>query len=66
MLHVLLEEELYDATFARQWTNGAFLVRADTHQLLTAHDLSPAGQSDTCVVWDERSGGPVDYHPDRG
>ena len=66
MLHVLLEEELYDAAFARQWTNGAFLVRADTHQLLTAHDLSPARQPDTYVVWDERSGGPVDYHPDRG
>jgi anaerobic selenocysteine-containing dehydrogenase len=66
MIHVLLEEELYDAAFARDWTNGAFLVRADTHQLLTAQDLAPAGPPETYVVWDDRSGGPVDYHPDRG
>jgi anaerobic selenocysteine-containing dehydrogenase len=66
MIHVLLEEELYDAAFAREWTNGAFLVRADTHQLLTAQDLAPAGQPDTFVVWDGRSGGPVSYRADRG
>src|SRR4029453_6491173 len=58
MIHVLLEEELYNAAFARKWTNGAFLVRADTHQLLTAQDLAPAGQPDTFVVWDGWSGGP--------
>src|SRR6266540_4399274 len=66
MIHVLLEEELYDAAFARAWTNGTFLVRADTGQLLTAHDLSAARDPDTFVVWDEQSGGLVHYHADRG
>ena len=35
MIHVLLEEALYDEPFVREWTNGAFLVREDTQQLLT-------------------------------
>jgi anaerobic selenocysteine-containing dehydrogenase len=43
MLHVLLEEKLYDELFVRQWTNGSFLVRADTQQLLTEKDLSLSG-----------------------
>ena len=66
MIHVLLEEALYDAAFARDWTNGPFLVRADTHQLLTAQDLAPSGTPETFVVWDGRSGGPAHYHTDRG
>ncbi len=66
MIHVLLEEGLYDATFVRGWTNGAFLVREDTHQLLTEQDVAPSGHPETFVVWDCRSGGPADYHPERG
>jgi anaerobic selenocysteine-containing dehydrogenase len=66
MIHVLLEENLYDAAFARDWTNGAFLVREDTQQLLTAQDLAPSGHPETFVVWDDRRDGPVGYHPDRG
>src|SRR5262249_17313067 len=59
MLHVLLDEQLYDEHFVRQWTNGPFLVRTDTHQLLTAQDLAPSGNSETFIVWDGRSGGLV-------
>jgi len=66
MIHVLLEEELYDAPFVRAWTNGPFLVREDTHQLLMAQDLVASGKAGTFVVWDGRSGGPVGYHPGSG
>jgi anaerobic selenocysteine-containing dehydrogenase len=66
MIHVLLEEDLYDAAFVRAWTNGPFLVREDTQQLLTARDLAPSGPPETFVVWDERSAGPVGYHPTAG
>jgi anaerobic selenocysteine-containing dehydrogenase len=66
MIHVLLDEGLYDETFVREWTNGAFLVREDTQQLLTARDLSPAGTPETFFIWDGRSGGPVGYRADRG
>jgi anaerobic selenocysteine-containing dehydrogenase len=66
MIHVLLEEELYDENFVREWTNGAFLVRQDNQQLLTARDFSPSGDSETFFVWDDRSNGLVSYRADQG
>ena len=66
MIHVLFEEALYDVRFVRDWTNGPFLVRADTQQLLTAQDLAPTGHPETFVVWDEQSGGTVSYRADHG
>ena len=41
MIHVLLEENLFDADFARAWTNGPFLVRSDNNQLLTELTCEP-------------------------
>ena len=66
MIHVLLEEALYDVAFVRAWTNGPFLVREDTQQLLTERDLTPAGHPETFFAWDSRRAAPVAYHPDRG
>jgi anaerobic selenocysteine-containing dehydrogenase len=66
MIHVLFEEALYDERFVRDWTNGPFLVRADTQQLLTEQDLTPAGHSETFVVWDGRGGSTVSYRADQG
>jgi anaerobic selenocysteine-containing dehydrogenase len=66
MIHVLLEEVLYDAAFVRAWTNSPFLVREDTQQLLTECDLTSAGLPETFVAWDSRSAAPVAYRPDRG
>ena len=56
MIHVLLEENLFDADFARTWTNGPFLVRSDNNQLLTELDLIAGGDSRTHYVSDEGSG----------
>jgi anaerobic selenocysteine-containing dehydrogenase len=66
MIHVLLEERLYDAPFVREWTNGPFLLREDTAQLLTGQDLAPAGDPQSCLAWDRRDRGPVEYHADSG
>src|SRR5262249_32070790 len=66
MIHVLLDEGLYDADFVREWTNGALLVREDSGLLLTERDLSGAGPADTYFVWDQTSVGPVRYHAGRG
>jgi anaerobic selenocysteine-containing dehydrogenase len=66
MIHVLLDEALYDAAFVRDWTNGPFLVREDTQQLLMERDLTPAGHPETFVAWDSRRAAPVAYRPDRG
>jgi anaerobic selenocysteine-containing dehydrogenase len=66
MIHVLLEESLYDTAFVRVWTNGPFLVREDTQQLLTERDLTLAGHPEAFVAWDSRRAVPVAYHPERG
>jgi len=66
MIHVLLEEGLYDAAFVRDWTNGPFLVREDTQPLLTERDLAPAGHPETFCAWDSKSVAPVAYRPDHG
>ena len=66
MIHVLLDEGLYDAAFVREWTNGTLLVREDTQQLLTMRDLAPEGDPGTFVVWDAGTNAPAGYHPERG
>jgi anaerobic selenocysteine-containing dehydrogenase len=66
MIHVLLEEKVYDESFVREWTNGPFLVREDTQRLLTAQDLSTSGAPDSFVVWDSGRDAPVVYDPETG
>jgi anaerobic selenocysteine-containing dehydrogenase len=58
MIHVLLEENLFDAEFARHWTNGPFLVRCDNNRLLRQSDVHSAGSDDVYAIWDEQRGGP--------
>jgi anaerobic selenocysteine-containing dehydrogenase len=58
MIHVLIEENLFDADFVRRWTNGPFLSRCDNGQLLTDQDLVNGGNPNNYVIWDEPSAGP--------
>ena len=44
---VMIAEGWYDRDFIRDWSNGAFLVRADNGRLLTAADLSAVGSHAT-------------------
>jgi len=53
MIHCLMEESWYDASFARHWTNGAFLLNSETQKVVTEADLSSQGSPDRSVVWDE-------------
>ena len=43
MIHCLMEESWYDAAFARQWTNGPFLLNRETGKVVTEADLTPDG-----------------------
>jgi anaerobic selenocysteine-containing dehydrogenase len=68
MIHVLIEENLYDQEFTRAWTNAPYLVRADNGRLLTDQDLTAGGIPNTYVIWDERKSAPLaawqaDAHP---
>lgn len=56
MIHVLLEENLFDADFARTWTNAPFLIRSDNHQLLTEADIQTGGNPNAWMVCDEDEG----------
>ena len=66
LVHVLIEQSLYDEAFVREWTNGSFLLRADTGQVLTEGDLIPEGRSDRFVAWDELTEQPLIYDPATG
>jgi anaerobic selenocysteine-containing dehydrogenase len=66
LIHCLMEESWYDAAFARQWTNGTFLLNATTNEVVTEADLTPNGNSNLYVVWDESSNKPALYDPTSG
>jgi anaerobic selenocysteine-containing dehydrogenase len=58
MIHVLIEEKLFDEEFTRRWTSGSLLVRCDNNQLLTRRDLQISGDSNTYMVWNEQENAP--------
>jgi anaerobic selenocysteine-containing dehydrogenase len=58
MIHVLIEEKLFDEEFTRRWTNGPWLVRCDNNQLLTELDLQMCGDANTYMVWNEQENAP--------
>ena len=66
LIHAVIEEGWYDASFLRQWTNGTFLLRRDTGAALTEADLTTSGRPDRYVVWDETTEGPAIYDPASG
>jgi len=59
LLNVVVSEELYDREFVAKWTNGPFLVRRDTGELLTERDLDAGGSPERWMVWDRRRQTPV-------
>ncbi|MFC1846207.1 molybdopterin-dependent oxidoreductase [Chloroflexota bacterium] len=64
MINLMITRELYDKDFVRDWTNGPFLVRTDTNDLLTEKDLLARGNIKKYVVWDENSKSPKTYSPE--
>lgn len=63
LIHAVLEEGWYDASFLRQWTNAPFLLRSDNGAALTEADLTASGLSQRYVAWDEITEQPVIYDP---
>ncbi len=66
MIHCFMEESWFDAAFARQWTNGPFLLSAQTGKVLSEADLTADGSENRYVVWDEFKSQPVIYDPVSG
>jgi anaerobic selenocysteine-containing dehydrogenase len=66
LIHCLMEESWYDATFARQWTNGSFLLNLKTLSIVTEADLAPGGAGNRFLVWDGTANRPAVYDPATG
>ncbi|HWH78159.1 MAG TPA: molybdopterin-dependent oxidoreductase, partial [Candidatus Binatus sp.] len=66
LIHCVMEEGWYDASFARQWSNGTFLLNVATNSVLTESDISADGSADRYVIWDESTDQPAVYDPVSG
>src|ERR671919_467498 len=66
MIHCLMEESWYDASFVRRWTNGSLLLNTEKGTILTEADLTTVGAPNRYVGWDELSSQPVIYDPVTG
>ncbi len=56
MIRHLLETGTYNYEFVSKWTNGPFLVREDTGDLLRESDLFAGGSASRYMIWDDASG----------
>ncbi len=63
MIHVMLEENLYDIEFARDWTTAPFLVRGDTGSFVKGSDLTDKSTPLGYVAVNASSRKPVTYVP---
>ena len=62
MIHVMLEQKLYDNYFVCNWTNAPLLVREDTGDLLRASSFDPASNTEnTFAVIDLKTRQAVPY-----
>ena len=61
LIHCFMEEGWYDAAFARQWTNGTFLLNCGTGKAVTEADLTADGSANRFVIWDEQGNRPALY-----
>ena len=61
MINVMLEENLYDHEFVRDWTTAPFLVRDDTGSFLKGSDLTDEGAPLNYVIVNSSSKKPEAY-----
>jgi anaerobic selenocysteine-containing dehydrogenase len=66
MLNVIIEKNMYDENFAKNWTNGSLLVRTDNGEFLTEADILPNGNKDYYMVWDKKTDTLKTYNPKTG
>jgi anaerobic selenocysteine-containing dehydrogenase len=54
-IHVILEEELYNEEFIKNWTNGCHLVETKEGNCLWESDVTEEGEAGQYLVWDSES-----------
>ncbi len=63
MLHVMINENLYDEEFTRNWTTAPFLIRKDNGNYLRENEIHPQGENKNHLVWDKKRKGLLSYDP---
>jgi molybdopterin-containing oxidoreductase family molybdopterin binding subunit len=58
MVHLMIEEKLYDEKFINTRTVAPFLVREDNGKFLRESDILPNGNPAKYIYWDKSSGKP--------
>ena len=66
MAGIMIDEDLFDRDFIRDWSNGPFLIRDDNDRFLSGADLDAQGDADARVAWDEVAHTPITYDPATG
>lgn len=64
-LNIIINENLFDEKFVREWTNAAFLIRSDTNKLLRYPEVGVDAEGEDFVVWDEKNKSPGRYNCER-
>lgn len=59
LLRIMIQEQLYNERFLRNWTNAPLLVRDDNGLFLREQTLWPDATENRYVAWDVRSGVPT-------
>ncbi len=63
MINTMLEENLFDYDFVRDWTTAPFLVRSDNGEFLRGSELTSDGDAASYVMVNAASGDPMVYVP---
>ena len=58
-IETILADGLYDEAFLKNWTNAAFLIDAESKQLIRGNQISADARFEDFVGWDETAGEPV-------
>ncbi len=64
-LNIVIQEELYNKDFVKNWTNAPHLVREDTGKLLCGNDIEIDGLAEDYVVWHKDKNCPVVWNSEK-
>jgi anaerobic selenocysteine-containing dehydrogenase len=63
IIREMIEEDIFDYPFVRDWTTAPFLIRGDTGEFLMASELGEGGNHSSYVMIDASSGDPRPFSP---
>jgi anaerobic selenocysteine-containing dehydrogenase/ferredoxin-NADP reductase len=65
LIREMIERQLYDESFLRNWTNAAFLVRLDNRLFVREQMIWPNAKTNRYLVWDNERNTPVPIDGDQ-